>query len=55
MGFSPSDVGRMSLWEFGAAVAGWNEAHGGEADSAKLTDDDVVRLSALIDGATDGG
>ena len=54
MGFSPSDVSRMSLWEFGAVVAGWNDAHGGDDKSAELSGDDVARLSALVDGASNG-
>ena len=45
----------MSLWEFSAAVAGWNAAHGGEQAEAELSGDDVARLSALIDEVSHGG
>lgn len=27
MGFAPAEVGAMSVWEFGAASAGWLSAH----------------------------
>ncbi|WP_168797899.1 hypothetical protein [Pacificoceanicola onchidii] len=30
MGFTPEEVGRMSLWEFMACRDGWNVAHGGD-------------------------
>ena len=55
MGFSPAEIGCMSFWEFGAAVSGWNEANGGEKSDTELSADDVARLSALVDGADDGG
>jgi hypothetical protein len=28
IGISTPDLYRMSMWEFAAAVAGWNRAHG---------------------------
>ena len=28
MGFTPADVGKMSLWEFNAVVRGYNRANG---------------------------
>lgn len=28
MGFTPAEVGRMSLWQLSACVDGWNRAHG---------------------------
>ncbi len=30
MGFSPAQVGEMSLWQFSAAWAGWRKANGPE-------------------------
>lgn len=40
MGFSPREVGEMSMWEFQAAVAGWMKAHvpedAGAASDAEL-------------------
>lgn len=50
MGFAPSDVSRMSLWEFSAAVDAYNRAHGGDTD-AGLQADDLDALSRLLDGA----
>lgn len=46
MGFSPRDVDAFSLWQFQAAIAGWNEAHGG---SRGLTADEFRELSDMID------
>lgn len=34
----------MSLWEFGAAVQGWNEANGAESKPQSLTEDEHDRL-----------
>lgn len=31
MGFSPQQVGAMSLYQYAAVVDGWNEAHGSDA------------------------
>lgn len=33
MGFSPTEVERMSLWQFQAAAVGWVKAQGGEVQS----------------------
>lgn len=30
MGFAPDQVGRMSHWQFMAALDGWSRAHGGK-------------------------
>lgn len=30
MGFSPQQVGAMSIHQYAAVVDGWNEAHGSE-------------------------
>ncbi len=32
MGFTPSDINKMSLWEFMACRDGWNAAHGSKKD-----------------------
>lgn len=32
MGFTPSEIDKMSLWEFMACRDGWNAAHGSEKD-----------------------
>jgi len=34
MGFSPEQIGRMSVWEFLACRDGWNRAHGGAQGDA---------------------
>ncbi len=31
MGFSPAQVGQMSIWEFNACCFGYSKAHGGDA------------------------
>lgn len=33
MGFTAQQVDEMSLWEFGAAVDGWNRANGADEGS----------------------
>lgn len=37
MGFSPVDIGKMSLWQYLAAVEGFAEAHDPEGQN-KLSD-----------------
>lgn len=34
MGFTPREVDRMTIWEFRAAVDGWNRANGNAEDSS---------------------
>lgn len=34
MGFTPMQVGQMSLFQFACAIDGWNAAHGGEDQAA---------------------
>jgi hypothetical protein len=52
MGFSPQQVGAMSLWQFFACADGWARANSPEA--AKLSnDDDESGVRALFDAAPD--
>lgn len=50
MGFSPQQVGEMSLWQFMACADGWARAN--SPDAAKITnDDDEAGVRALYDAA----
>lgn len=44
MGFTPAEVGAMSLWEFAACAAGYARAHGGKGARAPGGDIDEARL-----------
>lgn len=48
MGFTPQQVGAMSLWQFTAAVDGYARAHGGGGMDDKTFDE----LAAMVDKAT---
>lgn len=39
MGFTPQQVGEMSLWQFAAVVDGVNRANGGNKPSAPSVDE----------------
>lgn len=43
---TPREVDACSLWEFGAAVNGWNTANGGESKPESLSDDEHDALMA---------
>ena len=45
MGFTPSDINKMSLWEFMACRDGWNAAHGSKKDHVDADDfsDEALR------------
>lgn len=47
MGFTPRQIGDMSLWQIHAAAAGWAEANGG---GGGLDADEIGELSRLVDG-----
>lgn len=52
MGFTPADVGAMSLWQFFACADGWARANSPEA--AKRSNDDTAdAVQALFDAAPD--
>lgn len=52
MGFAPTQVGAMSLWQFLACADGWAKAH--QPDAAKRSnDDDFDDIDAMLDAAPD--
>lgn len=48
MGFSPTEIGAMSLWQFTACMDGWNRHHGAK-DNAAMTPDDFEAAAAALD------
>ena len=49
MGMAPDSVRRMSLFQFGAVVEGWNKAHGGgDAEGPVLTDREADEIGARL-------
>lgn len=52
MGFTPRQVGEMSLWQFMACADGWARANSPEAAKVPL-DDDESGVRALFDAAPD--
>ena len=53
MGFSPEQVGRMSLWQFFACADGWARANSPEAAKRSNDEEDFDEVSALLDAAPD--
>ncbi len=51
MGFSPRQVGEMSLWQFMACADGWARANSPEASKRSNDDDDEPGVKALYDAA----
>lgn len=47
MGFSPDQVDRMTFWQMGACIAGFNKANGGEEKIPAPTD---AEFDALLEG-----
>jgi hypothetical protein len=45
MGFTPAEFYAMSIWEFAAAIDGWNRAHG-DGRPAPPTDDEFDAMWA---------
>ena len=43
---TPREVDACSLWEFGAAVNGWNKANGGEVKADSLSEEEHDALMA---------
>lgn len=52
MGFSPREIGTMSLWQFMACADGYARANSPEAAS-RSNDDAFDGLDALLDAAPD--
>jgi hypothetical protein len=53
MGFTPEQVGRMSLWQFFACGDGWARANVPEAGSRSNDDADYSEIEAILDAAPD--
>lgn len=52
MGFTPAEVGAMSLWQFMACADGWAKANSPEA--AKRSNDDTLDgIDEMLDAAPD--
>lgn len=47
MGFSPREVGQMTLWEFECAYAGWSKANGPEQKAPSMSDDRMAELGIV--------
>lgn len=52
MGFTPRQVGEMSLWQFMAAADGWARANAAESPTP-ASEDDVEDVRALLAAAPD--
>jgi hypothetical protein len=50
MGFTPAQVGEMSLWQFMACVDGWAKANSPEA-AKRSNDDTMAGLDEMLDAA----
>jgi hypothetical protein len=48
-GLSPRQVDELSLWEFTAAIAGWNKAQGDEKGAQPLTVEEFDALADWLD------
>lgn len=53
MGFTPEQVGRMSLWQFLACGDGWARANNPEAASRSNDEQDFSDIEAIFDAAPD--
>jgi hypothetical protein len=49
MGFSPHQVGTMSLYQYAAVVEGWNQAHGGDG-AAQAPSAEEFAMAKLMHG-----
>jgi hypothetical protein len=50
MGFTPAQVGEMSLWQFMACVDGWAKANSPEA-AKRSNDDQFDGVDEMLDAA----
>jgi hypothetical protein len=48
MGFSPEQVGRMSLFQYAACVDGFNKANGGDDTPQAPTDEEFKAAIAAV-------
>ena len=53
MGFSPREVGAMSLWQFLACADGWAKANQPEAANKSNDDEDFGDIEAMLDATPD--
>ncbi len=53
MGFSPAQVGEMSLWQFLACADGWAQAHDPKAAARSNDEADYSDIEATLDAAPD--
>ncbi|MFC5423045.1 hypothetical protein ACFPOB_26195 [Bosea eneae] len=51
MGFTPAQVGEMSLWQFMACVDGWAKANSPEAAKRSNDPPDFGDVQAMFDAA----
>lgn len=51
MGFTPAQVGEMSLWQFMACVDGWARANSPEAAKRSNDEVDMTGVQELYDAA----
>lgn len=47
MGFSPTQVNAMTLWEFYAASDGYSLANGGKRRGGDISDDDLAEMGIV--------
>lgn len=43
MGISPSECAKLSFWEYGALMHGWNKAHDPDGDLPKIDVEDMEK------------
>lgn len=48
MGFAPDQVDRMSVWQFGAALKGWQIANGQRSKDMGEISDDRLREMGVV-------
>ncbi len=53
MGISPGEMDAMSLWQYRAALAGWNRAHGGDDGHDEPSPMSPERYEELLGGLDD--
>lgn len=50
MGFTPAQVGEMSLWQFMACADGWARSNSPEA-AKRSNDDEMAGIDEMLDAA----
>lgn len=49
MGIPPDVIRGMSLWQYKAAVQGWNKANGGEGGGSALDEREADEIASWLD------